>query len=87
MEQVANLAALERLGFAIRVSKSRDPSTRVHGAIQKLLHDESAKAKAVAFAKVISKWEGPRNAAERLLEYYGRNAGLRPEEQSPPVNT
>jgi hypothetical protein len=29
MEQVANLACLERLGFAVRVPKSRNPSARV----------------------------------------------------------
>jgi UDP:flavonoid glycosyltransferase YjiC (YdhE family) len=48
MEQVANLAALERLGFAIRVPKSRNPSAKVQDAIQRLIRDESAKAKAAA---------------------------------------
>jgi len=70
MEQVANLAALERLGFAIRVPKSRDPSAKVQDAIQKLIRDESAKAKAAAFAKAISEWDAPRIAAERLFERY-----------------
>ena len=54
MEQVANLACLERLGFAIRVGKSRDPSSKVQSAIQKLMHDEGARAKATAFAKVVA---------------------------------
>lgn len=54
MEQVANLACLERLGFAIRVGKSRDPSAKVQNAIQKLMHDEGARAKATAFAKVVA---------------------------------
>ena len=71
IEQVANLAALERLGFAIRVPKSRDPSAKVQSAIQKLIYDEPARAKATAFAKVIAQWDGPRIAAERLLERYG----------------
>jgi UDP:flavonoid glycosyltransferase YjiC (YdhE family) len=71
MEQVANLAALERLGFAIRVPKSRDPSAKVQDAIQKLLRDEGAKAKAATFAKAISEWNGPTIAAEKLLEHYG----------------
>jgi hypothetical protein len=58
IEQVANLTCLERLGFAIRVPKSKDPSHRVQAAIQTLLHDESAKAKAAAFAKVIAHGTG-----------------------------
>ena len=71
MEQVANLACLERLGFAIRVPKSKDPSRQVQAAIQKLLHDEQAKAKAAAFAKVIAQWDGPKLAADMLFEHYG----------------
>jgi UDP:flavonoid glycosyltransferase YjiC (YdhE family) len=74
MEQVANLACLERLGFAIRVGKSRDPSAKVQNAIQKLMHDEAARAKATAFAKTIAHWDGPRTAAETLLERYGGSA-------------
>lgn len=71
MEQVANLACLERLGFAIRVPKSKDPSRRIQSAIQVMLHDEPAKAKAASFAKIIAQWDGPRTAAERLLQRYG----------------
>ena len=71
MEQVANLACLERLGFAIRVPKSRNPSRHVQAAIQKLLNDDQAKAKAAAFAKVIARWDGPRLAADLLFEHYG----------------
>ena len=71
MEQVANLACLERLGFAIRVPKSKDPSRGVQSAIQVLLHDGSAKAKAASFANIIAQWDGPRTAAERLLQSYG----------------
>ncbi len=70
MEQVANLACLERLGFAIRVRKSKDPSGRVQAAIEKLLHDERAEAKAAAFAKAIAQWDGPKLAAQKLLERY-----------------
>ncbi len=73
MEQVANLACLERLGFAIRVPKSKDPSRHVQDAIQKLLHDERAKAKAAAFAKVIAQWNGPKLAAGMLFEHYGNS--------------
>ena len=75
MEQVANLACLERLGFAIRVSKSKDPSRQVQAAIQKLLQDERAKAKAAAFAKVIAQWDGPKLAADMLYEHYGSISG------------
>lgn len=71
LEQVANLACLERLGFAIRVRKSRDPSRKVQEAIAKLLNDESAKSNAAAFAEVVARWDGPRLAAERLYECYG----------------
>jgi len=75
MEQVANLACLERLGFAIRVPKSKDPSRKILAAIDKLLHDESAKARATDFANIIAKWDGPNRAVEILLEHYG---GVRP---------
>ncbi len=70
MEQVANLACLERLGFAIRIRKSRDPSRGVQNAIQKLLNDETAKTRAAAFAQITSQWDGPKLAVEKLLEYY-----------------
>jgi len=71
MEQVANLACLERLGFAIRVGKSRDPSAKIQCAIQKLINNEAAKAKATAFAESIAHWDGPKTAAETLAEHYG----------------
>ena len=71
MEQVANLAALERLGFAIRVGKSRNPGARVQEAIGELMYDKAARARAAAFAKAIAQWDGPGNAAQRLVERYG----------------
>lgn len=72
MEQVANLACLERLGFAIRVPKSRDPSKKVQTAIQRLLNDAHARSKAEAFAAIMAKWDGPSAAAGILLEKYGQ---------------
>jgi len=75
MEQVANLACLERLGFAIRVGKSSNPSRHVQAAIQRLLHDQQAKTKAAEFAKLIAKWNGPERAVEILLQRYGDDAG------------
>ena len=71
MEQVANLACLERLEFAIRVPKSRDPSRRVQKAIRRLLYDETARKKAAAFAEEAARWDGPEPSAEALLQRYG----------------
>jgi UDP:flavonoid glycosyltransferase YjiC (YdhE family) len=71
MEQVANLAALERLGFCVRVPKSRNPSARIQSAIDTLLQDKAAASKAAEFAKVIAQWDGPAIAAEKLLERFG----------------
>lgn len=71
MEQVANLACLERLGFAIRVRKSRDPSRKVQEAIRRLLHDDEARRKAAAFAECAARWDGPKLSAEALLRRYG----------------
>ncbi len=71
MEQVANLACLERLGFAIRVAKSKNPSRKIHAAIRRLLNDDLAKARAAEFAKVAAQWNGPERAAEVLLENFG----------------
>jgi hypothetical protein len=70
-EQVANLAALVRKGFAIRVAKSKDPSGKVQDAIRKLLNDDQAKQKAVEFSKVLEKWDGPKLAADIIYKRYG----------------
>jgi hypothetical protein len=35
------------------------------------MHDETARAKAAAFAEAIAPWDGPKIATERLLERYG----------------
>ena len=69
-EQDANIAALVRKGFAIRVPKSRDPSPKVQEAIQQLLHDEDARRKAEAFSHIMERWDGPRMAAELLVEKF-----------------
>ena len=70
-EQDANIAGLVRKGFAIRVPKSRDPSQKVQEAIEKLINDPDAKKRAEEFSKVMEKWDGPRLAAELLLEKFG----------------
>jgi UDP:flavonoid glycosyltransferase YjiC (YdhE family) len=71
MEQVANLACLVRKGFAIRVAKSKDPSRKVQEAIGLLLRDEGAKGRAIEFAKVMERWDGPRTAADLLSQRFG----------------
>ena len=71
IEQVANLACLERLGFAIRVPKSKNPSRRIQAAIHALIYDRQANAKAAAFAQIVAQWDGPKLAADLLLEHYG----------------
>ena len=70
MEQVANLACLERLGFAVRVSKSKNPSAKVQKAIERLLHDDAAKAKGALFANRIAAWDGPKLATRQLVEHF-----------------
>lgn len=55
---------IERHGF---------PRTRLEPRLtpQKIEHiAKSAKAKAAAFSKLIAQWDGPRVAAEKLLERY-----------------
>jgi len=74
MEQVANLACLERLRFAVRVGKSRDPSRKVQEAMGRLLVDESAKAKAAAFAEIVAQWDGPRVAVKILVEHFDESS-------------
>ncbi|MCB0246039.1 MAG: hypothetical protein KDI12_21680 [Anaerolineae bacterium] len=70
-EQDANIACLVRKGFAIRVPKSKDPSRKVQEAIQQLLHDQEARRKAEEFSRIMDKWDGPKMAAELLLEKFG----------------
>lgn len=70
MEQVANLACLERLGFAVRVPKSKNPSAKVQKAIEQLLRDDTAKAKAAVFASNIAEWDGPNLATRKLVEHF-----------------
>lgn len=62
LEQVANPACLERLGFAIRVSKSKGPSRSGQAAIKELIGNDDAKARAGAFARQIAPREDPHRA-------------------------
>jgi UDP:flavonoid glycosyltransferase YjiC (YdhE family) len=71
-EQTANLSAIEKKGFAIRIPKSKDPSARILAAIETLLHDEKALARAEEFATLLKEWDGPNRAAQILMETYGK---------------
>jgi UDP:flavonoid glycosyltransferase YjiC (YdhE family) len=84
-EQSANLEAIARKGFAIRVPKSRDPSGQVQAAIRSLLADETARPKAHAYAEHLRAWNGPQKAAEILLRKFGPEPAGGPtiEEPSP----
>jgi len=61
-----------RLGFAIRVPKSNDPSRKVLAAIEHLLHDDAAKERAASSATTFVEWDGPKLAAQQLLAHYGK---------------
>jgi len=71
VEQNANLDCLVRLGFAIRIPKGKANAPRILAAVEKLLHDETAKQKARDFAAVVARWDGPSRAAQFLHETYG----------------
>ncbi len=70
-EQQANLDACVRKGFAIRLSKKRATASDVLAAIERLLHDEDAKAAVKVFQGQLAAWDGPKNAAGFLKETYG----------------
>ena len=70
-EQQANLDACVRKGFAIRLNKRRATASDVLAAIDRLLHDETAKTAVEAFRKQLEEWDGPKNAVRFLREQYG----------------
>lgn len=70
-EQQANLDACVRKGFAVRLNKKRATASDVLSAIDRLLHDETAKAAVERFRKQLMEWDGPKNAARFLKEHYG----------------
>ncbi|MEA3303038.1 MAG: glycosyltransferase [Pseudomonadota bacterium] len=70
-EQQANLDACVRKGFAIRLNKRLATATDVLAAIDKLLHDKTAKESVEIFRKQLAEWNGPENAARFLKEHYG----------------
>ena len=70
-EQQANLDACVRKGFAIRLNKRLATASDVLAAIDKLLHDKTAKESVETFSKQLAEWDGPENAARFLKEHYG----------------
>lgn len=78
-EQVANIACLERKGFAIRIKKRRDETRlvkEVHAALEVLLADGVAINRAANYAKSIEQAKfAPWHAAQILLEHYCPNGG------------
>jgi hypothetical protein len=70
-EQQANLDACVRKGFAIRLNKKRVSPSAVLDAIDKLLHDATAKEAVKKFQHELMKWDGPANAAQFLYKRFG----------------
>ena len=70
-EQQANLDACVRKGFAIRLNKKRVTAAAVLDAIDKLLHDDNAKAAVSKFQNELMRWNGPENAAKFLYKTFG----------------
>jgi hypothetical protein len=71
-EQQANLDACVRKGFAVRLNKKRATASDVLAAVNKLLHDETAKTAVETFRKQLAEWNGPENATRFLKEHYGQ---------------
>ncbi|MGE5252214.1 MAG: hypothetical protein ACM3QS_18580 [Bacteroidota bacterium] len=73
-EQAANLAALARKGFAIRIPESREPSQKAQQAIARLTQDDAAGQKAEAFAEVLAERDGLKEPAALLYQKFGAPA-------------
>jgi hypothetical protein len=63
-EQEANLECLVRKGFAIRIKKKRISAEAILKAIDELINDEKAAAKARDFQQVIMKWDNLSGVAD-----------------------
>ena len=73
-EQEANLECIVRKGFGIRLRKRRLAPELVTEAIERLLADKDASAKAKAFRRSCEAWDGPQNAARFLVETFAGDA-------------
>jgi UDP:flavonoid glycosyltransferase YjiC (YdhE family) len=69
-EQDANIQCLVRKGIGIRIPKSKQPSRAINAAIERLLHDETAKQKAREFGAYMAQWDGPALSAKKLRELF-----------------
>lgn len=69
-EQESNLDCVVRKGFGVRLRKRRLTPQDLVAAIERLLSDAGAKARAEAFRRSCEAWDGPRNAARFLEETF-----------------
>jgi UDP:flavonoid glycosyltransferase YjiC (YdhE family) len=69
-EQEANLECIVRKGFALHLHKRRLKAEHILAAVERMLHDEGAKARARAFREVLEQWDGPHNAAHFLKDTF-----------------
>lgn len=69
-EQEANLDCCVRKGFAVRIKKKRVTSSNVLEAVDRIIHDKTAKEEAKKFQEELIKWDGPANAARFLYETF-----------------
>lgn len=70
-EQEANLDCCVRKGFAIRIKKKSVTASNVLEAVDRIIHDKTAKEEAKKFQKELINWDGPANAARFLCETFG----------------
>lgn len=70
LEQEANIDCLVRLGFAIRIRKKELTSERLCNAIDKLLADKEAQAKAAEFQKITEQWDDPSLITQFFIDTY-----------------
>jgi len=70
-EQLINLENLVQKGFAIRISQSRLTPASLCRAIDQLLADPTAQAKARAYQQVLEAWDTP----QHLRNFFGETFG------------
>ena len=64
---------MTRKAIAVRVPRSGKLGTNVQNAIRQVLTNEEMKRAAAEYAQALEKWDGPRAAAEILLDYFGQH--------------
>ena len=70
-EQESNLDCIVRKGFGARLRKQRLSPRAVTDAIEVLLGDPAARARATEFQASCRAWDGPRLAGQFLVETFG----------------